>query len=136
MVDKSKPPKPTEPKGSTGALAPRQQRNGLVAPWKPGQSGNPKGRAVGSRHKLSAQYLDDSYRVWQEEGIDALRKCARNSPARYIAIMAQLIPQHFKVEHEHTLAGLSVEELSEKLAEARQRLIAAVDLRVIEGKAD
>jgi hypothetical protein len=126
---------PTKPKGSTGALAPRQQRNGLVAPWKPGQSGNPKGRAVGSRHKLSAQYLDDSYRVWQEEGIDALRKCARNSPARYIAVMAQLIPQHFKVEHDHTIAMLSVEELREKLVEARRRLIASgVDLPVIEAE--
>jgi Family of unknown function (DUF5681) len=33
-----------------GAKTPRK---GLKQPWKPGQSGNPKGRPQGSRHKIS-----------------------------------------------------------------------------------
>jgi hypothetical protein len=60
---------------------------------------------------------------------------AVKKPAQFCAMVAMLIPQHFKVEHEHTIAGLSVEELREKLVLARQQLIAAgVDLPVIEGK--
>jgi Family of unknown function (DUF5681) len=114
---------------------PKQSRTRGLIPWKPGQSGNPAGRQQGSRNKLAQKYLDDSYQVWLEDGIDALRKCARHSPARYIAVMAQLIPQHFKVEHDHTIAMLSVEELREKLVEARRRLIASgVDLPAIEAE--
>jgi hypothetical protein len=131
---KSKPPRPTESKGLTGALAPRQQRNGLAAPWKPGQSGNPKGRAVGSRNKLSEQFLDETYEVYQQYGKPALIVMATKAPVRFCNMVALLIPQHFKVAHEHTIT-LSPEELTEKLVEARQQLVAAgVDLKMIEGK--
>ena len=110
---------PTEPKGR----------------FLPGNNANPSGRPIGSRNKFATQYIDDFYTVWQEEGVEALRKAARKTPARYIAVAAALIPQHFKVEHEHTLAGLSVAELREKLVEARQRLIASgVELPVIDGE--
>jgi len=60
-----------------------------------GNSGGP-GRPKGSRNKFAQQYVEDFYQVWQEEGINALRNAARNSPARYIAVAAALIPQHFK----------------------------------------
>jgi hypothetical protein len=60
-------------------------------------------------------------------GIAALRKAARNSPARFIQVAAQLIPAHFKVEHEHTIAGLTPEELRAKVLEARAKLLVGVD---------
>ncbi len=128
--------KPTSMKfDDSDPAEPKQNRYRGLIPYKPGQSGNPAGRQLGSRNKLAQQYLDDSYKVWKEEGIDALRKCARNSPARYIAVMAALIPQHFKVEHERTIAGLSIEELREQLREAQARLIASgVELPVIEAE--
>jgi uncharacterized protein DUF5681 len=114
---------------------PKQSRTRGLIPWKPGQSGNPAGRQKGSRNKFSEAFLQDFYLVWLEEGEQALRTAARKSPARYIAVAAALIPQHFKLEQEHTIAGLSVEELREKLAEARQRLIASgVELPVIDGE--
>jgi hypothetical protein len=119
----------------SGPAESKQSRTRGLIPWKPGQSGNPAGRQKGSRNKFSEAFLQDFYLVWLEEGEQALRTAARKSPARYIAVAAALIPQHFKVEQEHTLAGLSVEELREKLAEARQRLIASgVELPVIDGE--
>jgi hypothetical protein len=56
---------------------------------------------------------------------NALLRAARNSPARFIQVAAALIPQHFKFEHEHSIAGLSTEELRERLNEARARLLEA-----------
>jgi hypothetical protein len=69
------------------------------------------GRPLGSRNKFSLQFIDDFYQIWQEKGIEALRNAARRSPARFIAVAASLIPQHFKFEHEHKLNMLSDEEL-------------------------
>jgi hypothetical protein len=40
--------------------------------------------------------------------------------------------QHFKFEHEHTIAGLSAEEVSLRLAESRAKLLeAGVDLEAL-----
>src|SRR5215475_14413387 len=106
----------------SGDSAPKKHQN-LRAPWQLGQSGNQNGRPKGSRNKFAQQYIDDFYEVWQQEGKAALIKAARNSPARYIAVAAALIPQHFKVEVEHSIAGLSAEELRIKLLETRAKLI-------------
>ncbi len=50
-------------------------------------------------------------------------------------VAASLIPQHFKVEHQHKLAGLSDEELQQKLIEAEEELAKAgltIDLKAKE----
>ena len=86
-----------------------------------GNSGGP-GRPVGSRNKFAQQYVDDAYQVWKEEGIEALRKCARKRPDKFIMVMAHLIPQHFKVEHEHKLTGLTDAELQARLLEAQEEI--------------
>src|SRR5262245_30328666 len=101
-----------------------------------GNVGGP-GRPKGSRNKFAQQYIDDFYEVWQQEGKSALIRAARNSPARYIAVAAALIPQHFKVEHEHTVAGLSPEELRAKLLEIRGKLLdSGIDPTLLEPPPD
>jgi hypothetical protein len=49
-----------------------------------------------------------------------------DSPAKYCALIAALIPQHFKVEHDHTL-NLSTAELRAKLLEIRGKLLDSED---------
>ena len=48
---------------------------------------------------------------------------ATESPSKYCALIAALIPQHFKMEHEHTALVLSEEELRAKLLEIRAKLL-------------
>ena len=55
--------------------------------------------------------------VWLEEGEQALRTAARKSPARFIAVAASLIPQHFKLEHEHKVLHITEEEVERRLLE-------------------
>jgi len=47
---------------------------------------------------------------------------ATESPAKYCALVAALIPQQFKVEHDHALQ-LSPDELRAKLLEIRGKLL-------------
>ena len=89
----------------------------------PGNSGF-GGRPLGSRNKFAQRYIDDYYDVWQRKGIKALEDYADKQPAKFILVAAHLIPQHFKVEHEHKLSMLSDAELQQKLIEAKEELVA------------
>ena len=48
-----------------------------LKPWKPGQSGNPAGKLIGTRQAFSQGFIKDFSTVWQEEGLEAVRKVAR-----------------------------------------------------------
>ena len=53
-------------------------------------------------------------------------------PRGYLTLMAQLVPQHFKHEVEHTIVGLSLDEVRLRLAESRAKLLeAGVDLEAL-----
>jgi hypothetical protein len=78
-------PKPAEPKNSPA-------NSNLAPPWQPGQSGNPAGRPRGSRNRLSESFLSDFHTVWEEEGLEAIRRCARNDPSTFVRVAASLLP--------------------------------------------
>ena len=42
-------------------------------------SGNPAGKPIGTRHAFSQGFIRDFALVWQEEGLEAVRKVARKS---------------------------------------------------------
>ena len=94
-------------------------------PWlfKPGQSGNPKGRPIGSRNKLGQDFINDAHQLWQEGGIAALRRMRDEEPSKFCVMIAGLIPHQLKLEVEHSIAGLSEDELIERLIESRNRLL-------------
>jgi hypothetical protein len=51
-----------------------------------------------------------------------LREVMLKEPAKFCGLLAQLIPQHFKFEHEHAVVALSPEEVHQRLAESRAKL--------------
>jgi hypothetical protein len=54
--------------------------------------------------------------VWKE-GITALRAMRDREPSKFCTMVAALIPQHFKFEHEHSLALLTEEQIEERIIE-------------------
>lgn len=61
--------------------------------WKPGQSGNPAGRPVGARQKISEMLLEDLRQVWKAKGRKALERLADEDSGKFAQIAYALLPK-------------------------------------------
>jgi hypothetical protein len=87
---------------ATGKTVPKQ-----LTPFKPGQSGNPKGRPKGSKSKLTESFWSDFALAWEAHGAAALKKVAANEPGTFVRVAATLMPK----ETEVTLRRVTAKEL-------------------------
>src|SRR3974390_1422039 len=77
-------------------------------PYKPGQSGNPKGRPKGSRNKLSEEFFRNLCDAWQAFGKPALMTAALTTPTDFVRLVAQLMPK----DVEATVTNIRAERMS------------------------
>ena len=90
----------------------KKQRN--LIPYKPGQSGNPKGRPKGSRNKLSEDFFRDLSEAWEAFGKPALMTAAWTHPVEFVRVVAQLMPKDVEV----TATNIRAERMSTNELEA------------------
>jgi len=81
------------------STAPKQRGR----PFKKGQSGNPKGRPLGSRNKFNERFWTDFYLAWEKHGKQALADCAKNNPKDFVKAM--LVPKDDKLAVEIGISG-------------------------------
>jgi hypothetical protein len=81
---------------------------GLRPPWQKGQSGNPKGRQVGSRNVLDEDFLYAYLSEFRKSGAGCLEKLAATNPGEFLRIGVAILPRH----HVASTKALTPDDLS------------------------
>ncbi len=51
------------------------------------------GRQIGSRNKLTTEFLDDLYAKWRKHGAEVLDRVIRDDPAQFLKTVAAVLPK-------------------------------------------
>ena len=90
--------------------------------WQTGVSGNPAGRARGSRNTLSEEVICALLRDFRQHGQKAIAQVRMRQPAAYLKVLALLVPREHKVEHSNAISSLSDEELDAAIEHIKAKL--------------
>jgi hypothetical protein len=71
-----------------------------LKPFKPGQSGNPKGRPKGARNRLGTQFLETLEADFNRFGPQAIVLMRERKPDIYIRVVAGLLPREANINVE------------------------------------
>lgn len=86
-----------------------------------GQSGNPSGRPLGSRNKLSEAFLDDLLSDWENHGKSVIVEVRNSNPSAYLKVVASLISKDHTIDLQSSGSWTSENE-PEILAEIYARI--------------
>jgi len=91
--------------------------------WKPGQSGNPKGRKPGAKQRLGESFVGDLLEHWEANGMDAIERVFEDDPGHYLSVMARVIPSEI-IHTARNYDDLSDSELDALILDTARRIVA------------
>ena|SRR5579862_9857419 len=106
-----------------------------LRPWKPGQSGNPAGRAA-NRVALETDFVEALRQDFRAHGASAIERCRKRHVPAYLAVIARLIPREISVEvaRREAVDVEAVQDIISRFARLKQERDAALErVQRIEG---
>jgi Family of unknown function (DUF5681) len=109
----------TKPKGKRRDADITTSKERQLAPlrehaFKPGQSGNPKGRPKGARNRLGTQFLEALEADFKKHGAQAIALVRERKPEVYMRVVADLLPKEANINVE---AGEAFVQLWKKISD-------------------
>ena len=101
--------------------------------------GHSSGRPKGARNRLQSSFLYALAEDFEKHGVDAIKICRIEEPARYVQIVASLMPRELEIEHQTATSDLDDEQLNNLIIQIRQHLLTQSEtkpMKVIETKSD
>jgi hypothetical protein len=95
-----------------------------LKPFKPGQTGNPRGRPKGSRHKLAEAFLAAMLADFEQQGPAVIAIVRATDPAQYLKIIASLVPRQIDIPPD-AFEGVSDSDLDALIEAVRAELAKA-----------
>lgn len=92
--------------------------------WKPGQSGNPKGRPQNAKQILSDAFLADMLEAWQTKGKSAIDRVIEERPHEFIKAVGAIVPKDINVKHD-AFNEMSDDDLATMLSAVRSAILAS-----------
>ena len=103
----------------------REKKLRNLVPFKPGESGNPKGRPKGARNRLGTQFLEALEADFNQFGSQAIALVREKKPEVYVRVVADLLPKEANINVE---AGEAFVNLWRKISDGLgDELIAQLD---------
>jgi len=110
-------------------------RGNLLPPYQKGQSGNPNGRPMHSRQKLTEKFIDDLSKFYEVEGAALIKRVADEQPAMLLQVVARLMPKDIAINVSGTIETELTVEQRIRIAEAWMLGRQSDRLDAIEGEA-
>ena len=82
--------------------------------FKPGQSGNPKGRPIGARNKLGEDFIAALHDDFQAHGVQAIQTVREKKPDQYLKVIASIMPKDINL-NVNALGEMSDDDLIERI---------------------
>ena len=91
------------------------------------------GRPKGARNRLQSGFLYALAEDFEKHGADAIKICRIEEPARYVQIVASLMPRELEIEQTAT-SDLDDQQLDNLITQIRQHLLKSETMKTIEAK--
>lgn len=99
--------------------------------WKPGQSGNPKGRPKGCKDKLGEAFVEALYNDFVAHGVSAIEACRVEKPAAYLTAIARVLPKDVNIEADGQIT-INIVRFSDGNQPAEQLAATALSAEAVE----